>query len=64
MRPVRFAQARVAEAARAGFTHVILPKRNLKGLAAPKGVELHGVGTVAEALLFLSDPPEGAYEED
>jgi len=64
VRPVRFAQARVTEAARAGFTHVICPKRNLKGLKAPKGVEIHGVGTVAEALVFLSDPPEGAYEEE
>jgi len=65
VRPVRFAQARVMEAARTGFSHIILPKRNLKGLQAPKGVELHGIGTVAEALVFLSAvSDEPAWEDE
>ena len=55
VRPVRFAEARLAELVRNGFTRVILPKRNLKGLAVPPGLEAVGVSTLAEALVQLKD---------
>lgn len=41
---------RVAEAAKLGFTRCILPEGNLKGLKAPKHMELKGVSTVKEAM--------------
>jgi len=41
---------RVAEAHKLGFTRCILPKGNLKGLKAPRGMELTAVSTVKETL--------------
>ncbi len=41
---------RVAEASKLGFTRCILPKGNLKGLKAPRGMELTGVSTVRETI--------------
>ncbi len=49
VRAVSNAQMRVNEAARLGFTHILLPAQNLKGLDAPDGVTLTGVRTVREA---------------
>ena len=40
---------RINEAARLGFTHILLPAHNLKGLTPPPGVTLTGVRTVREA---------------
>lgn len=42
--------ARIKEVAAMGFTRCILPKGNLTGLEAPKGLELIGVRSVIEAL--------------
>lgn len=50
VRAVGRAAERVAEAAKLGFTRCILPRGNLKGLKAPKRMELKGVGTVQEAM--------------
>ena len=50
VRPVGRAEVRLAECAKSGFTTVILPQRNLRGLKAPEGVQLIGVMTVSEAL--------------
>lgn len=50
VRPVGRADIRLAECAKSGFTTVILPQRNLRGLKAPEGVQLIGVMTVSEAL--------------
>jgi DNA repair protein RadA/Sms len=44
------AESRVREAAKLGFKRCVLPRDNLKGLKAPRGVELVGVATVKEAL--------------
>ncbi len=55
VRPVRFAEARLAELVRNGFTRVILPKRNLKGMTIPPALEVVGVSTLAEALVELKD---------
>ncbi|MBR5134152.1 MAG: DNA repair protein RadA [Clostridia bacterium] len=49
IRAVTNAQARVNEAARLGFTHIVLPAQNVKGLSVPDGVTLTGVRTVREA---------------
>ncbi len=49
VRTVSNAAARVQEAARLGFTHIILPEKNVNGLTAPDGVTLIGVRTVREA---------------
>ncbi len=49
VRAVSNAEARVAEAARLGFTRVILPRHNLKALGAVSGIETVGVRTVRDA---------------
>ena len=43
------AEARVAEAARLGFTRILVPRQNLRGLSSPSGIEVVGVGTLREA---------------
>ena len=53
VRPVGRAETRLNECAKSGFTTVVLPRRNLKGLKAPEGVELIGVATVEDALNLL-----------
>lgn len=50
VRRVSRIEQRVQEAAKLGFERVILPANNLGGWQSPKGVELVGVSTVAEAL--------------
>ncbi|MFB3171094.1 DNA repair protein RadA [Neobacillus sp. 179-C4.2 HS] len=50
VRRVSRIEQRVQEAAKLGFERVILPANNLSGWKGPKGVELIGVSTVAEAL--------------
>jgi DNA repair protein RadA/Sms len=54
VRGVAQAEARLAEAARLGFTRAVLPSANARHLAPPAGIELSGVGTVAEALDALA----------
>lgn len=49
VRAVNHCQSRVNEAARLGFTHIILPEQNCHGLHTPDGVTLTGVRTVREA---------------
>ena len=53
VRPVRFADMRLAELARSGWNRVILPRRNLNGLQVPSGLQVVGVSQVAEALAQL-----------
>lgn len=43
---------RVQEAAKLGFKRVILPKANVEGWQAPKGIKLIGVENVLEAIQF------------
>ncbi len=50
VRPVGRAEVRLSECAKSGFTHVVLPKRNCRGLKIPDGLQLIGVTTVSEAL--------------
>lgn len=54
VRPVNRIGQRVAEAEKLGFTHIILPKHNMKGLDQSKlKIELHPVCKVEEALRAL-----------
>ena len=53
VRPVGQADRRVAECARMGFTDLILPHGNLRGLTAPDGLALHPVNTLNESLRLL-----------
>ncbi len=48
VRPVRALTMRVAEAARLGFTDVIVPDEG--DLETPRGVRIHRVGTIADAV--------------
>jgi DNA repair protein RadA/Sms len=54
VRPVGRAETRLFECVKSGFTTVILPRRNMKGIRAPEGLEMVGVSTVSEALNLLS----------
>ncbi len=54
LRAVSNAEVRLNEAARLGFSHVILPYHNLKSLTAREDVEVIGVHTVREAYEALS----------
>lgn len=49
VRPVAFGDERLRELAKQGYQHVILPRDNAPRQGAP-GLQLHPVGTVAEAL--------------
>ncbi|MEG2859600.1 MAG: DNA repair protein RadA [Clostridia bacterium] len=53
VRAVGQIERRIMECARMGFDRIMLPKGNLRGLAAPENVKLFGVRTVAEALTLL-----------
>lgn len=50
VRTVSQIERRLNEAAKLGFSQAIIPKSNLKGIVAPKGLEVLGVERVAEVL--------------
>ncbi|MGI8387101.1 DNA repair protein RadA [Robertmurraya sp. P23] len=50
IRRVSRIEQRVQEAAKLGFERVIIPANNIGGWSAPKGIQLIGVSTVADAL--------------
>ncbi|WP_153125818.1 DNA repair protein RadA [Peribacillus tepidiphilus] len=52
VRRVSRIEQRVQEAAKLGFERVILPSNNLGGWNPPKGIEVIGVTTVSEALMY------------
>ncbi len=54
VRPISRIEQRIAEAEKLGFTHIIVPKYNLKGLDTRKyHIQLHPVRKVEEALRAL-----------
>ncbi len=53
VRAIGHADARIAESAKMGFTRCIVPRGNLKRLAAAAGGEVIGVSTVTEAVEAL-----------
>lgn len=50
VRAIAQAERRIAECARLGFDHVIVPKYNCRSLRAPEGMRVIGVDTVAQAI--------------
>ena len=54
VRMVTMADIRVNEAAKMGFTRVIMPKSNLRGIKkTPDGVQIIGVANMQEAAALL-----------
>jgi len=53
VRAIGQAERRVAECARLGFDHVVLPKYNLRNIRIPDGIQVLGVETVAQAVVGL-----------
>ncbi len=58
VRPVRTIEVRLAEAARRGCKLAIIPKRMLQSTKPPKGMRLHGVATIYDAVQVLESPPK------
>lgn len=54
IRAVSQAEARIAEAARMGFTKVLLPNHNVKGMSQRDDIHIIGVGNVREAFEQLA----------
>lgn len=50
VRAVSRVEQRVREAEKLGFKRIILPEKSLKGWKSPKGIQIIGVNTVADAL--------------
>lgn len=55
VRGVSRVEQRVREAEKLGFKRIILPEKSLKGWRHPKGIEIIGVSTVADALAVALD---------
>ena len=53
VRPIAQAERRVAECVRLGFTDILLPKQNLKGLSQINGAHVTGVDTLMQALAVV-----------
>ena len=54
VRPVAQAERRVQECARLGFTDIVLPKQNLRGIPPIADVRLTGVDTLMQALAVVN----------
>ncbi|WP_409303701.1 DNA repair protein RadA [Peribacillus sp. SCS-155] len=52
VRRVSRIEQRVQEAAKLGFERLVIPANNIGGWTVPKGIEIVGVSTVAEALQY------------
>lgn len=55
VRPVAQAERRVQECARLGFTDILLPKQNLRGIRPVEGLRMTGVDTLMQALAIIAD---------
>lgn len=53
VRAISNADLRIKEAAKLGFTKIILPQRCIDGKRVPQGVTLYGVSSIGEALRIL-----------
>ncbi len=53
IRAVTNAEIRIKEAAKLGFSKIILPKKCIEGKKSPEGITLYGVSTIADALKIL-----------
>jgi DNA repair protein RadA/Sms len=54
VRAVSQATERLAEAAKLGFKRAVVPRSSLRGLGAPKGLEVLPAGSLLDALRFSS----------
>ena len=53
VRAIPQAERRLTECLRLGFTHVVLPRENIKRIRVPEGMKAYGVDTLAQALAVL-----------
>ena len=53
IRAVPQAERRIVECARLGFTRIVLPRGNMRGIKPPEGAQLLGADTLAEALSII-----------
>ncbi len=53
IRAVPQAERRIAECARLGFTRIVLPRGNMRGIKPPEGAFLLGADTLSEALSIV-----------
>ncbi len=53
LRPIAQTDRRISECARMGFTDLIVPQGNLKGIKPTDDIRLHGASTLSEALDML-----------
>ncbi len=53
VRAVPHTEYRIREAARLGFTHIVLPKRRMPEVVLPAHVRVSGINSIFEALPFL-----------
>ena len=58
VRAISQLERRVSECERLGFTHILCPRDNVQKIKAPKGITLHGVDTVAQAMAILDLLPD------
>jgi DNA repair protein RadA/Sms len=56
VRPVAYGEERLRELAKQGYRRVILPRQNAPRAASPAGLEVIGVGTLAEAISAAFHP--------
>lgn len=60
VRAISYAERRIVEAKKMGFSRCIVPQANVKGLSAVKGIRMFGVQTVREAIrLITKDAKKG-----
>ncbi|MDR0817204.1 MAG: DNA repair protein RadA [Clostridiales Family XIII bacterium] len=61
LRSVKNADKITAEAAKLGFTDLILPAKNAAKINAPQSLKLHGAATIVDAVRFIDAPPAKPY---
>lgn len=53
VRAVSNAEQRISEAAKLGFTEIVMPKMNLRGFRVPEGIHISSVKNIREAASFV-----------
>lgn len=57
VRAISQMERRAVECLRLGFTHILCPRDNLRGMEKMEGVQFHGVDTVAQAMAVMDLMP-------
>ena len=55
LRSIANLEKRLIEAANLGFTSAVVPKKSLRGVKVPEGLEVYGVSTVVEAIRLFKE---------